>query len=154
MSLVENYAAERQARLVRLGRRAPDPVPTKKAELRAPRSINAEIYYPQMWFYDLIDPRPLKAHPTVLEIRTIVCDYFKVTPYEVESSRRQGQLVYPRQIAFWLSRTHTPYSYPQIARRFGNRDHTTIMYGSNKIARLIKEDWTVAYDVAHLEAML
>jgi chromosomal replication initiator protein len=52
-------------------------------------------------------------------------------------------------------RQEIPYrSYPQIARRFGDRDHTTIMYGSNKIARLIREDWTVAYDVAHLEAML
>lgn len=154
MSLIESYAAERQARLVRLGHHEPVPVPKKKAEPKAPRSINAEIYYPHMWFYDLIAPKSFRKYPTVLEIRNTVCDYFGVTPYEIESSRRQGQLVYPRQIAFWLARTHTPYSYPQIARRFGDRDHTTIMYGSNKIARLIKDDWTVAYDVAHLEALL
>jgi hypothetical protein len=153
MSLVESYAAERHARLTRLGRFDP-PAPTKKVEPKVSRSINAESFYPQMWFYDLIVPKIVKKYPTVLEIRDVVCGYFGITPYEIESSRRQGVLVYPRQIAFWLARTYTPYSYPQIARRFGDRDHTTIMYGSNKIARLIREDWTVAYDVAHLEAML
>jgi chromosomal replication initiator protein len=107
-----------------------------------------------MWFYDLIEPNAPKAAPSVLTIRDVVCKYFSILPKDVESSRRQGALVYPRQIAFYLARVHTACSYPQIGRRFGDRDHTTIMHGVKRIEERVKADWTVAYDIAHLEAML
>lgn len=147
MSLVESHYAERRARLIRLGAR---PAP-KKPKFEA---IDPAPFYRQMWMYDLIEPSPAKPPPTIIEIRDIVCGYFGVLPIEVESSRRQGALVYPRQIAFYLARTYTPYSYPQIGRRFGDRDHTTIMHGVRRIQERMKSDWMVAYDVAHLEAML
>lgn len=154
MSLVEQFASERKARLTRM---SPSPIPKPIPVLakKAASSIDPAPFYSQMWFYDLICPRPtVKRHPTVLEIRDVVCEYFSVFPNEIESSRRQSALVYPRQIAFFLARHHTHYSYPQIARRFGDRDHTTIMHGCRRIESRMKDDWTVAYDIAHLEAML
>lgn len=160
MSLVEQYASERRARLVRLGTIAPPrpkaPIPVEQpTKPKAVDPIDPEPFYSQMWFYDLICPKPPRpSHPTVIDIRDAVCRYFSIFPNEVESSRRQGALVYPRQIAFWLARNLTPYSYPQIGRRFGNRDHTTIMHGCRRIEAKMKTDWTVAYDVAHVEAML
>jgi hypothetical protein len=157
MSLVEQYASDRKARLVRLGTipEPPQPMPKPAPKRTEISAIDVEPFYPQMWFYDLICPRPIaKRHPTVLEIRDAVCEYFSVFPNEIESSRRQGALVYPRQIAFFLARRLTPYSYPQIARRFGDRDHTTIMHGCRRIEARMREDWTVAYDVAHVEARL
>jgi hypothetical protein len=153
MSLVEQFATERRARLVRLGC-VPSPAP-KVVRQKAIEPIDPEPFYSQMWFYDLICPGKIEKEPlTVLQIRDAVCKYFSIFPNEVESSRRQGALVYPRQIAFYLARRHTPYSYPQIGRRFGNRDHTTIMHGCRRIEERMKADWTVAYDVAHVEAML
>jgi hypothetical protein len=160
MSLVEQYAAERKARLVRLGaiRTKPDiKLVSVKVAPKPIEPIDPAPFYPQMWFYDLIAPRKIRPKDqclTVLSIRDAVCRYFKILPNEVESSRRQGALVYPRQIAFWLARTHTPYSYPQIGRRFGDRDHTTIMHGCRRIEARMKTEWEVAYDVAHVEAML
>jgi hypothetical protein len=157
MSLVESYAAERRARLVRLGMLPSRPIiQVVKAKKKPIEPIDPEPFYPQMWFYDLIAPSKPKPQETltVLKIRNAVCQYFSILPNEVESSRRQGALVYPRQIAFWLARMHTPFSYPQIGRRFGNRDHTTIMHGCRRIDARMKTEWEVAYDVAHVEAML
>ena len=154
MSLVENYAVERRARLARLGA-VPAPRPAKVVAPKAVQSIDPAPFYRHMWMWDLVNPKPHDAPmPTVLHIRDIVCKYFNLQPMEVESSRRQGALVYPRQVAFYLARNHTNYSYPQIGRRFGNRDHTTIMHGVRRIQERMMADWVVAYDVAHLEAML
>jgi chromosomal replication initiator protein len=63
-------------------------------------------------------------------------------------------LVHPRQCAFYLARYHTSFSFPQIGRRFGDRDHTTVLHGVRQIEKKMLADWRVAYDIAHLEAML
>lgn len=157
MSLAAQLHAEHKARLARMGVVAPKPaIKIISNPVNKPiKPINPEPFYRQMWFYDLVRPRKVEQEPlTVLRIRDAVCKYFNVPANEIESSRRQGAIVYPRQIAFFLARNCTAYSYPQIGRRFGNRDHTTIMHGCRRIEERMKTDWTVAYDVAHLEAML
>lgn len=146
MSLVENYAAERRARLVRLGTR---PKPRPRFE-----PIDPAPFYPQMWMYDLIEPSRAKPRPTTSEIKALVCQYTGVRALDAESQRISKPLVYARHLVFYLARTHTLDSYPKIGRRFGGKDHTTVMYGVSKIGRLIKSEWMVAYDIAHLEAML
>jgi hypothetical protein len=157
MSLAAQYHAEHKARLARMGAVAPKPaikIVSKKPK-KSIRPIDPAPFYRQMWFYDLVCPRKVEQEPlTVLHIRDAVCKYFNVSTSDIESSRRQGAIVYPRQIAFFLARSRTDYSYPQIGRRFGNRDHTTIMHGCRRIEERMKADWTVAYDIAHLEEML
>jgi chromosomal replication initiation ATPase DnaA len=109
-----------------------------------------------MWFGVIaeIDPPPAPRAPLVEDIQRVACRYFEVKRNDLLSPRRAQRVAYPRQIAFYLAKTMTMKSFPDIGRRFGGRDHTTVLHGYRKIERLMKTDWLVAYDVAHVEMML
>lgn len=160
MSLAQQLHNEHKARLARMSvhkpRPAPKPVVVAVRQPRGTKPVNPEPFYKSMWFYDLINPKNIepKPDPTVLSIREAVCKYFRVRAADLESSRRYWGLVHPRQCAFYLARHHTGFSLPQIARRFGDRDHTTILHGVRQIEKKMMLDWRVAYDIAHLEAMI
>lgn len=146
MSLIENYAVVRDARLVRLGVRAK---PRFKGVDPAP-------FYPQMWMWNLVSPNggePSAPTHSLAKITDTVCRYFLIQKRDLLSIRMTSELVYPRQICYFLTRKFTTASSMGVGRFFG-RDHATVLHGDKKIRRLIKEDWTVAYDIAHLEAML
>ena len=66
-------------------------------------------------------------------IMRAVCEKFVVSQMELCSQRRQAHLVRPRHVAFWLCKELTAATYPEIARMFGGRDHTTILHGVKKI---------------------
>lgn len=74
----------------------------------------------------------LRVQP-IAGIMRAVCEKFVVSPVELCSQRRQAHLVRPRHIAFWLCKELTWASFPEIGRMFGNRDHSTVIYGVNKI---------------------
>ena len=96
-----------------------------------------------------------QGEPTVVTIERIqelVCDRFNVTIGELTSERRSQSIVYPRQVAMYLSRELTDSSLPKIGREFGGRDHTTVMHATTKISRLIREDRTVYNLVQELTA--
>jgi chromosomal replication initiator protein len=96
-----------------------------------------------------------QGEPTVVTIERIqelVCDRFGVTIGELTSERRSQSIVYPRQVAMYLSRELTDSSLPKIGREFGGRDHTTVMHATTKISRLIREDRTVYNLVQELTA--
>jgi chromosomal replication initiator protein len=59
--------------------------------------------------------------------------------------------VLPRQVAMYFARSVTLRSMPAIGRRFGNRDHTTVLHAVRKIGGLIKTDANFAHDIAHIE---
>jgi chromosomal replication initiator protein len=69
---------------------------------------------------------------------------------DLESPNRSRSIVRPRQIAMYLARLLTPRSYPEIGRRFGNRDHTTVMHAVETIQRLTSIDPTFAEEVERL----
>jgi chromosomal replication initiator protein len=92
--------------------------------------------------------------PTIANIQAAICKHFTMTRNELLSERRTKEVVYPRQIAMYLCKTLTPRSLPEIGRRFGKRDHTTVLHAVRKIKDLIRRDWQVAYDVANVEAQL
>jgi chromosomal replication initiator protein len=69
---------------------------------------------------------------------------------DLESPNRSRSIVRPRQIAMFLARLLTPRSYPEIGRRFGNRDHTTVMHAVETIQRLTSMDPTFAEEVEQL----
>jgi len=84
---------------------------------------------------------PEDARPVTVEgVQRVVAEYFSLTVEDLRSERRTQTVVFPRQVAMYLSRELTDLSLPQIGRSFGGRDHTTIHYGHDKIARRIKED--------------
>jgi chromosomal replication initiator protein len=85
-------------------------------------------------------------------IQELVCDRFDVSLAELTGERRSQSIVYPRQVAMYLSRELTDSSLPKIGKEFGGRDHTTVIHATSKIARLIREDRSVYNLVQELTA--
>lgn len=76
---------------------------------------------------------------SIQTIQAEVCKFFSITKGELIGSKRSQPIVYPRQIAMYLSRELTDMSLPKIGEEFGGRDHTTVMHANVKIERLISE---------------
>ena len=104
----------------------------------------------------LKDVFPQGAAPEVsIEgIQTAVTDRFGLSMEELCGERRSQNIVYPRQVAMYLSRELTDASLPKIGREFGGRDHTTVIHATSKIARLIREDRSVYNLVQELTARI
>ncbi len=85
------------------------------------------------------DSRPV----TVESVQRVVAEYFSLSVDDLRGERRTQTIVFPRQVAMYLSRELTDLSLPRIGRSFGDRDHTTIHYGHDKIAKRMKEDRSV-----------
>ena len=80
-----------------------------------------------------------------------VCKYFAISREEILSKSRAKPLAYPRQIAMYLARSHTPLSYPDLGRAFG-KDHTTVLHGVQRIMDdLAKKDPELQDNIKHLE---
>lgn len=94
-------------------------------------------------------PRLLIAH-----IQAVVAAYYQIPVAEMYSARRDWEVSHPRQVAMYLARELTPRSLPDIARRFGNRDHTTVMWGLKAVQKRIDHDREVAADIEVLRERL
>ncbi len=91
---------------------------------------------------------------SVDQVIDIVCRYYSVTAEAIASSSRKSTIAYPRQVAMYLARTETEASLPQIGVALGNRDHTTILHGYEKINGLVEIDPQLRRDVLEIKAML
>ncbi|CDB32481.1 chromosomal replication initiator protein DnaA [Clostridium sp. CAG:575] len=72
-------------------------------------------------------------------IKETVAKYFSIDKDDLAGSKRSNDIAFPRQIAMYLCREVANMSFPQIGAAFGNRDHSTVMHGYNKIAKEMKE---------------
>jgi chromosomal replication initiator protein len=97
-------------------------------------------------------PQGESAQISIERIQELVCERFGVTHDELTGDRRSQNIVYPRQVAMYLSRELTDSSLPKIGKEFGGRDHTTVIHATSKIARLIREDRSVYNLVQELTA--
>ena len=77
---------------------------------------------------------------TIEHIQSAVSELFHLSIAELRGDRRQQSIAYPRHIAMYLCRELTDASLPKIGAKFGGRDHSTVLHGVNKIARVLKED--------------
>lgn len=91
---------------------------------------------------------------TVDEIQKTVAEHFNMKQADLLSERRTRAIARPRQIAMYLCKQHTTRSYPDIGRRFGGRDHTTVLHGVRKIEELLPTDDQIARDVEALTRKL
>lgn len=91
---------------------------------------------------------------TVEEIQRKVADHFSIRLADLVGPRRVRSVARPRQIAMYLSKQLTDRSLPDIGRRFGGRDHTTIMHGVRKIEELRASDAQLAEDIDLLRRLL
>ena len=106
------------------------------------------------WF-EIVSDKPAPGTETKIEdVLRVCCKYFDLTRSQITSARRTAPVVYARQIAMYLCKIRTTKSYPEIGRRLGGRDHTTVIHGHRKIEEGLPKDWLLAFDVAHVEAML
>jgi chromosomal replication initiator protein len=103
--------------------------------------------------HDLVrigEPRSIKVE----EIQQIVCKHFSVTKADLLSSCRARTLVRPRQIAMYIAKVITGRSLPEIGRRFGNRDHTTVLHAVRKIEDMVTKDKVLAQEVELLKSLI
>ncbi len=101
---------------------------------------------------DLIRANDRKV--TIDEIQRTVAEYYNLRLSEMLSKRRSRVIARPRQVAMFLSKQLTSRSLPEIGRRFGGRDHTTVMHAVRKIEDLVKADSTLDEDITRLTRLL
>ena len=80
------------------------------------------------------------ARITIAKIKETVAAAHGLTVKEMDNGRRDQRLAQPRQIAMYIATELTNFSLPHIAREFGKKDHTTVMYARNKIKDLMQSD--------------
>jgi chromosomal replication initiator protein len=97
-------------------------------------------------------PQGEAAEVSIRRIQELVSQRFSLSMDELCGDRRSQNIVYPRQVAMYLSRELTDSSLPKIGKEFGGRDHTTVIHATSKIARLIREDRSVYNLVQELTA--
>ena len=91
---------------------------------------------------------------TIEDIQKRVAEYYNIKVSEMSSARRAQMVARPRQVAMYLAKQLTQRSLPEIGRKFGNRDHTTVMHAVRKIDQLSQSDAGFAEDVELLRRML
>jgi chromosomal replication initiator protein len=97
-------------------------------------------------------PQGEAAEVSIKRIQELVSERFSLSLDELTGDKRSQNIVYPRQVAMYLSRELTDSSLPKIGKEFGGRDHTTVIHATSKIARLIREDRSVYNLVQELTA--
>jgi chromosomal replication initiator protein len=97
-------------------------------------------------------PQGEAAEVSIKRIQDLVAERFSLTLDELCGEKRSQNIVYPRQVAMYLSRELTDSSLPKIGKEFGGRDHTTVIHATSKISRLIREDRSVYNLVQELTA--
>jgi chromosomal replication initiator protein len=91
---------------------------------------------------------------TIEEIQKRVAEHFNIRVSDMHSARRARSVARPRQVAMYLAKQLTSRSLPEIGRKFGGRDHTTVMHAVKKVDELRDHDSTFAEDVELLRRML
>ena len=102
---------------------------------------------------DLIRPQEPKR-VKIEDIQRVVARQYNVSRSDLLSSRRTANVVRPRQVAMYLAKTLTLRSLPEIGRRFGGRDHTTVLHAVRKIENLIGSDNSLADEIEALKRQL
>jgi len=99
----------------------------------------------------------LKSHDKKISIEDIqkkVAEHFKIKVADMHSARRSRAIARPRQVAMFLAKKLTTKSLPEIGRKFGGKDHTTVIHAVKKIEELCVGDRGFAEEVEHLSRLL
>ena len=94
------------------------------------------------------------AKTSIEDIQRKTAEFYKLEVKDFHSPQRARRVARPRQVAMYLSRKLTSRSLPEIGRRFGGRDHTTVLHACRRIEALIDEDPLFRQEVDFLSQML
>ncbi|MEM8916684.1 MAG: helix-turn-helix domain-containing protein, partial [Pseudomonadota bacterium] len=95
-----------------------------------------------------------ERHLTIDEIQRAVAEHFRIRVADMHSHRRMRSITRPRQIAMYLCKELTERSLPEIGRKFGGRDHTTVIHAVRKVQELCAADVSFREDVELLKSKL
>lgn len=98
--------------------------------------------------------RGSRQRVTIDDIQRAVCAHYKIDRLEMSSKRRAREVARPRQVAMYLAKTLTPRSYPEIGRKFGGRDHSTVIHAIKTIEALRVSDSIIDSDIARIRRAL
>jgi len=98
--------------------------------------------------------RVTERRVTIDEIQKKVAEHYNIRVADMHSARRARAVARPRQVAMYLAKQLTPRSLPEIGRKFGGRDHTTVIHAVRKIEELSAYDPTFKEDVELLRRLL
>ncbi len=94
------------------------------------------------------------AKTSIEDIQRKTAEFYKLDVKDFHSPQRARRVARPRQVAMYLARKLTTRSLPEIGRRFGGRDHTTVLHACRRIEALIDEDPMFRQEVDFLSQML
>ena len=114
------------------------------------RKINIETT--QDVLKDLLRANDRKV--TIEEIQRRTAEHYNIKVSDMHSVRRARIVARPRQIAMYLSKVLTTSSLPDIGRKFGGRDHTTVMHAVQKVEQLMGDDSSIREDISLLKRLL
>lgn len=137
------------------------PAQTPKAKIKKPivsglpplppePVMTAEEWFASAW--NMLDGPMIRR--SIREIQEMVCEHFGVPYLYMESSRRNHAHYLPRATAIYLCKRFTGQSHPAIGRKFGNRDHTTILSCVSSVQKMIALGHPIAKDIEILSAKL
>jgi chromosomal replication initiator protein len=91
---------------------------------------------------------------TVEDIQKKVCEFYNIKMSDLLSGRRQQTIARPRQVAMYFAKTLTTKSLPEIGRKFGGKDHTTVLHAVRKVQEYCTQDVEFSADVDILRRLL
>ncbi|MDR1910177.1 MAG: chromosomal replication initiator protein DnaA [Spirochaetaceae bacterium] len=115
------------------------------------RPITLEIAQQQL--KDVISG-PKQANLSIEMIIKVVADYFNLSHIDLKNKKRSQNIVFPRQLAMYITRDITEFSTTEIGQSFGGRDHTTVMHACQKIEERKKADPTLDSTIQTLTRMI
>lgn len=98
--------------------------------------------------------RGSRARITIEDIQRAVCAHYRIDKSEMASQRRTRCVARPRQVAMYLAKELTPRSFPEIGRRFGGRDHSTVIHAVKTIETLRAGDADLDTDIRRIKRAL
>jgi chromosomal replication initiator protein len=101
---------------------------------------------------DVICSSPIRV--TMSDVIQAVTRHFGIKVSDLQSRRRSHSVVFPRQIAMYLARRHTTLSLEEIGGHLGGRDHTTVLYGIDRIKKQLSSDPSLQETVRQLSDAL
>ena len=119
----------------------------------APTGASLTVEAAETAIRDLIRTHELKR-VKIEDIQKLVASHYSVSRADILSSRRTAAVVKPRQVAMFLAKVLTLRSLPEIGRRFGGRDHTTVLHAVRKIEALLQSDTILREELELLKRML
>lgn len=98
--------------------------------------------------------RSCEKKATIDDIQRKVAEYYNIKLSDMHSARRSSNIARPRQIAMYLCKQVTSRSLPEIGRKFGGKDHTTVMHAIKRVQELMRDDAEMREDIERLQRSL